>query len=139
MNDPGLKLLDTNVVVHYLKGDPVIVARITSARRGELAIPAVVLYELEYGTLRSRLPARRREQLEQGLSQLDHVPFDSKAALAAAGIRFELESRGLAIGPLDVLIAGVAMSRGAALVTNNSVEFSRVAGLRVIDWKATSL
>jgi hypothetical protein len=34
-------------MVHYLKGDPAIVARIHSASRGDLAIPAIMVYELE--------------------------------------------------------------------------------------------
>lgn len=129
-------LLDTNVVAHYLKGDPAIVTRIQHASRGELAIPAIVVYELEYGTLRSRLPARRRRELEAGLEHIQHVPFDAVAAMAAASIRVELEKQGLAIGPLDMLIAGTAVSRGAALVTNNAAEFSRVPGLRVLDWRS---
>ena len=131
-----MKLLDTNVVIHYLKGDPAIVARIHNASRGELAIPAIVVYELEYGTLRAKLGARRRRELEAGLQYIQNVPFDSAAAMAAARIRVELEKRGLTIGPLDLLIAGTAVSRGAALVTNNTAEFSRVPGLRVLDWKS---
>ncbi|MGO4882604.1 MAG: PIN domain-containing protein [Bryobacteraceae bacterium] len=131
-----MTLLDTNVMIHYLKGDPAIVARIQSASRGELAIPAIVICELEYGSLRSRLPARRRRELEAGLEHIQHVPFDSAAAHAAAGIRFELEKRGATMGPLDVLIAGTAVSRAATLVTNNAAEFSRVPGLRVVDWKS---
>jgi tRNA(fMet)-specific endonuclease VapC len=132
-----LILLDTDVVVHYLKGDPAIVARILKASRGELAVPAIVVYELEYGTLRSELPARRRRELEAGLEHIQHVPLDSAAAMAAASIRIALEKQGLMIGPLDILIAGTAVSRGAALVTNNAAEFSRVPGLRVLDWKST--
>jgi tRNA(fMet)-specific endonuclease VapC len=131
-----LTLLDTNVVIHYLKGDPGIVARIRDASRAELAIPAIVAYELEYGALRAKLGARRRRELEAGLQYIQHVPFDSAAAMAAARIRVELEKRGLTIGPLDLLIAGTAVSRGAALVTNNTAEFSRVPGLRVLDWKS---
>ena len=123
-------------MVHYLKGDPAIVIRIHKASRGDLAIPAIVVYELEYGTLRSKLPARRRRELEAGLEHIQHVPFDSAAAMAAARIRIELEKRGSTIGPLDMLIAGTAVSRGAALVTNNAAEFSRVPGLRVLDWKS---
>jgi tRNA(fMet)-specific endonuclease VapC len=128
-----LTLLDTNVMVHYLKGDPAIVGSIHKASRGELAIPAIVVYELEYGTLRSKFAARRRRELEAGLAQMQHVPFDSAAAVAAAGIRVALEKQGFTIGPLDMLIAGTAVSRGAALVTNNAAEFSRVPGLRVMD------
>ena len=88
--------------------------------------------KIQHGTLRFRFPARRRRDLEAGIAQIQHVPFDS----AAAGIRFELEKQGLAIGPLDLLIAGTAVSRGAALVTNNTAKFSRVLGLRVLDWKS---
>lgn len=132
-----MTLLDTNVIIYYLKGDPVIVARIHHASRGELAIPAIVVYELEYGTLRSKLPVRRRRELEAGLEHMQRVPFDSAAAIAAAHIRVELEKLGSTIGPLDMLIAGTAVSRGAALVTNNAAEFSRVPGLRVLDWKST--
>lgn len=131
-----MTLLDTNVIIHYLKGDPAIVARIRNASRGELAILAIVVYELEYGTLRAKLAARRRRELEAGLEHIQHVPFDSTAAMAAARIRVELEKQGLTIGPLDMLIAGTAVSRGAALVTNNAAEFSRVPGLRVLDWKS---
>jgi tRNA(fMet)-specific endonuclease VapC len=131
-----LTLLDTNVIVHYLKGDPAIVARIHRASRGELAIPTIVVYELEYGTLRSKLPAQRRRELEAGLKHIQHVPFDSVAAMAAASIRIELEKQGSAIGPLDILIAGTTVSRGAALVTNNAAEFLRVPGLRVLDWRS---
>lgn len=131
-----MTLLDTNVIIYYLKGDPVIVGRIHSASRGELALPTIVVYELEYGTLRSRLPVRRRRELEGGLEHIQHVPFDSAAATAAARIRVELERRGSTIGPLDMLIAGTAVSRAAPLVTNNAAEFSRVPGLRVLDWKS---
>jgi len=56
------------------------------------------------------------------------------AAMASASIRIQLEKQGWAIGPLDMLIAGTAVSRGAALVTNNVAGFSRVPGLRVLDW-----
>jgi len=131
-----LTLLDTNVLIHYLKGDPAIVARIRRASRAELAIPAIVVYELEYGTLRSKSAARRRRELEAGLAYIQQIPFDAVAAVAAARIRVELERRGKTIGPLDLLIAGTALSRGASLVTNNVAEFSRIPGLRVLDWKA---
>ena len=48
----------------------------------------------------------------------------------------ELERRGIVIGPLDLLIAGTALSRGDTLATNNIREFSRIKGLRLEDWIA---
>jgi tRNA(fMet)-specific endonuclease VapC len=128
-----LKLLDTNVLIHYFKGDPSVVQRLQENALGELAIPSVAVYELEYGTLKAQ-GAARRKYLDAVLTNIRHLPFDSDAALAAARIRVDLERRGLSIGPLDLLIAGTALSRGATLVTNNVKEFSRVAGLDVTDW-----
>lgn len=127
-------LLDAEVLIHYLKGDARIAAAIRNTPRTELALPSIVLYELEYGTLRSRMPERRRRQLEIALVSIQRIPFDTDAAMAAARVRIGLEKRGLTIGPLDLLIAGTAMSRGATLVTNNVAEFSCIDGLSVTDW-----
>ena len=77
--------------------------------------------------------------MEAGLEHIRHVPFDSAAAAAAATILLELEKQDKPIGPLDMLIAGTVVSRGAALATSNAGEFSRVPGLRVVDWTARTL
>jgi tRNA(fMet)-specific endonuclease VapC len=126
-------LLDTNIVVFYFKGMPSVVARILAMEGPELAIPSVVAYELEYGTLKAKGP-RRKEILTRLLKDSVQVPFDREAAHQAARIRIELEKHGSVIGPMDLLIAGTALSRGAVLVTNNTKEFSRVKGLRLEDW-----
>jgi tRNA(fMet)-specific endonuclease VapC len=126
-------LLDTNTLIFYLKGQESVVSRLGNSSPRELAIPSVVAYEIEYGALKIR-SERRRAIVSQLLAGLAHVPFDHEAAMEAARIRVELESRGVAIGPMDLLIAGTAVSRGAMLVTSNTKEFSRVKGLRITDW-----
>jgi tRNA(fMet)-specific endonuclease VapC len=62
------------------------------------------------------------------------LDFSIEAALAAAKIRATLEKAGTPIGSYDLLIAGQALARGLTLVTANSREFSRVDGLKIIDW-----
>lgn len=127
-------LLDANVIIHYGKGDPVVVNHVQTNRRADLAIPAIVVFELEYGLLKS--VGRSRKAIRVVLEELEHVPFDAAAARESARIRAALESAGLAIGELDLLIAGTALSRGATLATNNTREFSRVEGLRLLDWRS---
>jgi tRNA(fMet)-specific endonuclease VapC len=68
------------------------------------------------------------------LGAVSIAPFDRTAADAATEIRLDLMRRGQLIGPLDILIAATALSRGAVLVTHNTGEFSRVPGLRLTDW-----
>jgi tRNA(fMet)-specific endonuclease VapC len=45
-----------------------------------------------------------------------------------------IEAAGQPIGPHDLLIAATALRHGAALVTRNVAEFSRVPGLEVVNW-----
>jgi len=131
-----MTLLDTNTLIYYLKGVPAVVQRLQAASPRATAIPALVAYELEYGTL--KLGSRRKEAvLANVLARLVQVPFDHAAARESARLRVELEVRGAMIGPIDVLIAGTALSRGAVLATSNTNEFSRVKGLRLVDWTKT--
>jgi len=130
-----LTLLDSNILIHCLKGREPAVSRFRAAVPSEIAIPGIVAYELEYGTLKVSGTQRRRI-LSQMLDGLEVVPFDRAAARESARIRVELERRGVDVGPLDLLIAGTALSRGDALATNNIREFSRIKGLRLEDWMA---
>ncbi len=49
-------------------------------------------------------------------------------------MRADLARRGQLIGPNDVLIAAIALSVQAIVVTRNTREFKRVPGLAVEDW-----
>lgn len=92
------------------------------------------MYELEFGLRRSTQPEKRRAQLDEFLRAVTTLPFEEKAARAAARIRFELERAGAPVGPLDTLIAGIAAAWDAILVTRNVREFGRIGGLRTVDW-----
>ena len=126
--------LDTSTVVDYLKGRGRVAERLLAAPSREIAVPTVVLYELEFGAEKAGATAGRRAELEELFQTVQLLPFGEAEAKAAARIRADLESRGLPIGPYDVLIAATALARGAVLVTHNTGEFSRVTGLRLEDW-----
>jgi tRNA(fMet)-specific endonuclease VapC len=128
-------LLDTNTLIYYLKGRESVVTKLENASPNEIAIPSIVVYEVEFGTLKHGSP-HRRAVIAELLANIDQVPFDGEAALESARIRIDLEARGMTIGPMDLVIAGTAVSRGAVLVTNNTKEFSRIKGLRLADWTA---
>ena len=126
-------LLDTNTLIYYIRGIESVIKRFQAAPRSQLGIPSIVAYEIEYGALKTGSP-RRRTVTENLLAGMTQIPFDAAAAAQSARIRIELENRGNVIGPLDLMIAGTAMSCDAVLVTNNTREFSRVRGLRLADW-----
>jgi tRNA(fMet)-specific endonuclease VapC len=72
--------------------------------------------------------------LHEFLAPLEILDYDEEAAEAYGDIRFQLEKRGRPIGPLDLLIAAQAASRGLILVTNNDKEFNRIKKFRVENW-----
>lgn len=82
----------------------------------------------------SARPVENLLRLNALLDPLTIVPFDDTAATAYADLRRELTRSGTLIGPLDMLIAAVALANNATLITNNVREFARVPGLRVENW-----
>lgn len=127
-------ILDTNTVLDYFKGKGRVAERLLAVAPSEIALPAIAVYEVWVGVLGSQNPKRRREQFESFLSVVDILPFDSEAGVRAAELRNKLERAGEGIGPLDTLIAATALVNGGILVTRNVGEFSRVAGLKTVNW-----
>lgn len=126
--------LDTNTLIYYFRGAGRVAARLSAHAPSEIGIPVVVLYELETGIAKSQQPQKRRKQLDTLLAVTAILPFDRAAARQSANLRAALEAGGTPMGPLDCLIAGIALTQSATLVTRNTTEFARVPGLRLIDW-----
>ncbi|MEM6255440.1 MAG: type II toxin-antitoxin system VapC family toxin [Cyanobacteria bacterium P01_D01_bin.156] len=127
-------VLDTNTVIYFFKEMGQVKAKIRTIDPKEIALPTVVLYELYVGLEKSKNSQSRRKALQILSSKSTIIPFDQKAAKAAGQVRARLESMGQPIGPIDTLIAGMAIAQDATLITHNVKEFSRVEGLLVEDW-----
>lgn len=127
-------LLDTNICSYVIRNEPPqVLARLRQLSPNDIGLPAIVLYELRHGAHR-RQSASLIDSVTRFVRRFEIIPFDEAAADKAAGIRAGLESRGMPIGPYDLLIAGQVLSRSLTLVTNNEREFKRVPGLKVENW-----
>lgn len=127
-------LLDTNTLIYYFKGQGQVATRLLATPPDRLAVSTVTLFEIETGLRKMPRAVARRRQLSEFIAAALVWELDLPAASAAAIIRADLERRGQAIGPLDNLIAGIAVARRATLVTHNIGEFSRVPRLTLTDW-----
>jgi tRNA(fMet)-specific endonuclease VapC len=131
-------LLDTNAVVALLRNKPVEVReryREAESAGDYIALSSVVLFELWYGVAKSTQAQENTERLRVLLSgDLDLLDFDDEDARTAGQVRATLEKAGTPIGAYDLLIVGQALRRGLTVVTANTAEFSRVAGLSWQDW-----
>jgi len=128
-------LLDTNVCIYIIKNKPPeVLAKFKTLDISDVVISSITVAELEYGVYKSQRQEQNQVALSQFLITLDIIPFDEQATQTYGRIRAELESQGIIIGSMDMLIASQAISLGLILVTNNVREFSRIPELVLENW-----
>jgi tRNA(fMet)-specific endonuclease VapC len=128
-------LLDTDTCVDLLRGVRTVVEKLQTLTPDDCGVSAITSFELFAGAARARDPRRETEKVRKLVDVVEELPFDADAARRAGALRFELEEAGTPIGPYDLLIAAHALALKLALVTTNSGEFGRVAGLRLENWR----
>ena len=127
-------MLDTNTLIYFFKGMGKVEENLFSHSPRDIFIPSIVIYELQVGIAKSNNPQKREKQLATLLEQVTVLEFGEREAKASALIRAELEKKGTPIGPIDILIAGLAKAHNLTLVTHNTKEFMGIEGLVLKDW-----
>jgi predicted nucleic acid-binding protein len=125
-------ILDTNVVSELMEVEPAAEVEAWLDRTDESALwlTTILVFEIKGGLDRMDDGKRKRRLLAalDALLQIDFrervLPFDLDAAMEAARLDAERERRGRPIDVRDTLIAGIAISRGAAIATRNVRHFA---------------
>lgn len=129
-------LLDTCAVSDFVKGQPGLLSRIKATPPSMIAVSALTRMEVEYALALNLERAKKLAPLlDAFFSVVATIPFEEADASAAAGLRAALKTKGQPIGAYDLLIAGTGLARGLIVVTSNTVEFQRVSGLQIEDWR----
>ena len=127
-------LLDTDICIYLINERPKkVLDHFRRKAVSDIGISSISVSELSFGISKSG-SARNRAALDIFLLPLEVAAYDLNAAMAYGEIRAVLEGKGRPIGPLDMLIAALALSLGVTLVTNNEKEFRRVNKLKVENW-----
>jgi tRNA(fMet)-specific endonuclease VapC len=127
-------LLDTNILLYAYKDQGQCRTRLAQTPADDLAISSILVYEIEYGLVKSSNPDRLRTFLSQVQQRYVALDMCSKSAVKAGQLRGYLEQQGQIIGPYDLLLAGIAVAHDLTIVTRNTREFERAPGLRVENW-----
>jgi tRNA(fMet)-specific endonuclease VapC len=127
-------LLDTNILSDLVRHPQGVVAsRISAEGEDSICTSIVVAAELRYGAAKSG-SGKLSKQVDLILSALEILPLETPADREYGDLRHHLSRQGTIIGPNDLLIAAHACSVKLTLVTANTREFSRVPGLKVVNW-----
>jgi len=129
-------LLDTNIISDLIRNPQGRTAkRIANVGENNICTSIIVAAELRYGCAKSG-SKRLLKAVEELLAEINVLAFDVPSDAAHGQIRSQLELAGERIGGNDLLIAAHARATGATMVTANTGEFKRIAGLKVENWLA---
>ena len=127
-------MLNTNICIFTIKNKPVHVRDRFNLNSGRMCISSVTLMELIYGAEKSQMPERNLAVIEGFVSRWKCLIMIVLLRRILGKSEPSLPGREFPVQPFDQMIAGDARSRGLIVVTNNTREFERVAGIRLEDW-----
>ena len=136
MNHALQYLLDTDMCIYLLNGDERVKNRVAQAGVEAISVSILTIGELYFGAYNS-------ERVEANLERVRVFLFppgpsilsiDDAAAECFGRFKAALRRGGKPIGDLDLLIAGIAVSRGLKVVTNNTEHFERISDISLENW-----
>lgn len=130
-----MRMLDTNIASHVIKGDiPKVRERLAVVPMHEIVVSAVTQAELLYGVAKRGHPRGLRTRVDEFLIRVDVLPWTREVAIVYADLRASCEAAGVSLSPLDMMIAAHAKAVGATLVTRDRA-FALAPGRPVLeDW-----
>ena len=136
----SLYMLDTNMVSYIARGRSAAArTRLLKLKAEQIGcISTITEAEIQYG-LAKRPEATALKVLVDGfLASIRILPWGREEAQAYGALRATLETSGMVLGNMDLMIAAHAIATGATLVTNDKA-FSQVKGIHAtVNW-ATDL
>lgn len=127
----GSYLLDTNIVIHLLNRDEVVVARIRDAN--EILIPIIAIGELFFGASKSSRPKENKIRIQELAAQNSVLLCDFEVAREYGEIKQELRALGKPIPENDIWIAAIARRWELCLVTRDR-HFQGIQRLQIAAW-----
>jgi tRNA(fMet)-specific endonuclease VapC len=133
-------LLDTDTCIYLLNGHEGVKQRVAEVGVEVIAVTVVTKGELYFGAYNS-------SQVEHNLKRIQNffatpgpsvLPLDENTLDNFGKFKAELRRKGQPIGDIDLLIAGVAISQGLTVITNNTKHFERIPGISLDNWFSIS-
>lgn len=99
-----------------------------------LKISIVTLMELCYGAYKSQKVTANLSKIRELEQSFEIIPLNMESVVLFGRIKAQLETNGIRIDDLDLMIASCAVAHNLILVTNNTKHFKRVEGIRLDNW-----
>ena len=127
-------LLDTNIVIYWLKGNRQIENRVLEEGIEKIAISFVTLSELYYGAYKSQRKKENIDNVKKLMKKIECIETNSEICNIYGALKADLEKEGKIIDDADLFVAATALNKNMVLVTNNTKHFKRIKALRIENW-----
>jgi tRNA(fMet)-specific endonuclease VapC len=129
-----LTIIDTSVMVDFLKGLPDAVDKIDElTKNGNVSITTVTYYELLKGASLSSMSQENLSDITKAIANMIVADLSLESCAEAAKIYRELKEGGCLIGEFDIIIAAIAKTNHEALLTRDN-HFKCIKGLELTIW-----
>jgi tRNA(fMet)-specific endonuclease VapC len=122
-------LLDTNICIYFLRGKYDINERINAVGIENCAVSEITLAELVYGAEYSSNPKKNHRLITDLTEQIAVISI-----LEYGRQKAQLRKLGTLISDFDLLIGSTAIANKLTMVTQNTKEFERLAGINLENW-----
>ena len=128
-------LLDTNICIHFIKGQYNIREQILSSGIENCFISEITIAELKYGIEKSMSEYKERNKtaVNNFINSFSIIPILSCLDVYATE-KVRLEKSGLIIDDFDLLIGASAIANDMTLITRNITHLERLENISLENW-----
>lgn len=131
-------LLDTNILIEFMDGNPSVVEHVLSAGIDHCCMSVVSLHELYFGAYYAK--TKKEEYYEKEIKRINKllerftvIPLPERAD-GYGQIKMTLRLMGKPADEFDMIIGGQALAMGLIVVTDNVKHFEPMPDLKVENW-----
>lgn len=124
-------LLDTNIIIAWLKGEAGIADKIDKAK--EIHLPIIGIGELYYGALYSTHVQKNIKDIKIITSYYNVLLIDEATTVLYGTIKAALRQKGQPIPENDIWIAAIAQRNQLLLITRDK-HFKAIENLQLRNW-----
>ena len=124
-------LIDSDILIYFLKGKQEVVERLSQIPINELYISRINYTELIYGAYNSTKINQNLKVIEPFLDSFEVLEFTRTSSLIFAKEKARLKKSGNIIADMDLMIASIAIENDCTLISNNIKHFDRVQNLKL--------
>lgn len=128
-------LIDTDILSLFFRNNPNVVSSFAKYLKHHETInfSIITYYEILSG-LKHRDASKQLNAFLDFANRNTIIPLTEQSASISSDLYAISRKKGKPIDDIDLLIAGIALANGLALITHNTDHFQDIEGLEIFDW-----